>query len=205
MIGVVNTGRGNVASVLNMFRAVGVDAALVDNRDVLRRASKLVLPGVGSFDAGMSGLRSSGLLEVLIERVMQERVPVLGLCLGMQLFARRSEEGTTPGLGWIDAEVRRLILPPGQSGLKLPHMGWNTIEIRQEHPLLFGFDGIPRFYFVHSYHVCCDDRTDVLATGTHGEEFAAAIAHGNIMGTQFHPEKSHKFGMRLLRNFAERV
>jgi glutamine amidotransferase len=205
VIGVVNTGLGNVASVLNMFRAVGAEALVVEDRTVLRAASKLVLPGVGSFDAGMSGLRSSGLLELLTERVLYDKVPILGLCLGMQLFSRRSEEGTSSGLGWIEADVTRLTLELGEGRLKLPHMGWNTLAVEQEHPLLSGFDTPPRFYFVHSYQVCCERTEDVIGTCMYGSRFVAALAHGNIMGTQFHPEKSHKFGMRLLRNFAELV
>ena len=202
MIVVVDYGMGNLGSVRNMLRKLGADVRVSSDPALIHHAEKLVLPGVGAFDQGMRGLEVRGLLPVLHEKVVEHKAPILGICLGMQLFARRSEEGALPGLGWLDAEVVRFSFPQPGTVVKVPHMGWNTVEVRQDHPLFAGFDGPPRFYFVHSYHMCCHDPRDVLATSAHGGEFTAAVARGNILATQFHPEKSHSFGLRLLGNFS---
>jgi imidazole glycerol-phosphate synthase subunit HisH len=201
-IAIVDYGMGNLGSVSNMLKRVGVEAVITSDPEVILGASKLILPGVGSFDNGMANLSERGLKGVLERKVLAEKTPILGICLGMQLFSGRSEEGTLPGLGWIDAETVRFRFPPEQGHLKVPHMGWNNLSPAREHPLLSGFDEPPRFYFVHSFHVRCARREDVLATCHYGFDFTASVWHENILGTQFHPEKSHKFGMRVLSNFA---
>jgi imidazole glycerol-phosphate synthase subunit HisH len=221
MITIVDYGVGNLGSILNMLKKVGAKAQTSSDPDVLRQAVKLILPGVGAFDAGMRKLNETGLLPVLNELVLEKKIPVIGLCLGMQLLTKRSEEGAEAGLGWIDAHTVRFKFGPENAHLKVPHMGWNTLDIRRQHPLVADLS-IPawpaepagsghslgpesRFYFVHSFHIVCADETDVVAFTDYGYPFAAIISRGNIMGAQFHPEKSHKFGMQLLRNFAERV
>lgn len=205
MITIVDYGVGNVGSILNMLKKVGAKAEASSDPDVLRRAEKLILPGVGAFDAGMRKLHETGLIPLLNELVLEKKVPVLGLCLGMQLMTQRSAEGTEAGLGWFDAETVRFQFGPENAHLKVPHMGWNTLEVRRPHPLVADLGPEPRFYFVHSYHVVCADQSDVVACTDYGHAVTAIIARENILGAQFHPEKSHKFGMQLLRNFVERV
>lgn len=205
MITIVDYGVGNLGSILNMLKKVGAKARTSSDLAVLRQAEKLILPGVGAFDAGMAKLNEAGLAPVLNEVVLEKKVPVLGLCLGMQLMTMGSEEGTEAGLGWIDAETVRFKFGPANAHLKVPHMGWNTLDVRRQHPLVSDLEPESRFYFVHSYYIVCADETDVVATTDYGYPLAAVINRGNIMGAQFHPEKSHRFGMQLLRNFAERV
>lgn len=204
MIVVVDTGVANLGSIANMLRKIGAEAVISDQGPNIERARKLILPGVGAFDRGMTALRERGLVDVLTARVLEDKVPLLGLCLGMQLLTRGSEEGRLPGLGWLDARTVRFQFT-GESGLKVPHMGWNHLEACRPHPLLQGLGGDARFYFVHSYHLECDDPGLVLGQTTYGYRFASAVARDNIMGFQFHPEKSHRFGMTVLRNFAQQV
>jgi glutamine amidotransferase len=165
----------------------------------------LILPGVGAFDAGMSKLRERGLIDLLNELVLEKKVPVLGHCLGLQLMTKRSEEGQEAGLGWIDAETVRFRFDAEHAPLKVPHMGWNVLDIRRPHPLVADLGNDARFYFVHTYHIVCAEEADVVAYTDYGYNFASVVHKGNIVGAQFHPEKSHKFGMQFLRNFAERV
>lgn len=198
MIAIVDYGMGNLGSVRNMMARIGVEACITGDPEVLARAPKLILPGVGSFDEAMDSLRASPFLPVLHRRVLEEGIPVLGICLGMQLFCRGSEEGAGPGLGWIPARVRRLRVP---SSLPVPHMGWNTLEPAGASPLVAGLDPEARFYFAHSYCVDCDQSRDVAAWTRYGERFPAAIARGNLLGVQFHPEKSLRNGMNILKNF----
>ena len=205
MITIVDYGVGNLGSILNMLKKIGAKAQTSSDPDVLRQAKKLILPGVGAFDPGMRKLNEVGLVPLLNELVREKKVPVLGLCLGMQLMTKGSEEGTEAGLGWIDAETVRFKFGPENAHLKVPHMGWNMLDIRREHPLVSDLEPESRFYFVHSYHIVCKDEADVVAYTDYGYPLAAVINKGNIMGAQFHPEKSHKFGMQLLKNFAERV
>jgi len=200
---VVDYGMGNVGSILNMFRRIGCDAAASSDAQRIASADRLVLPGVGAFDHAMRRLRSLGLVDPLCQKALVERVPVLGICLGLQLFTRRSEEGDAPGLGWIAAETKRFAFPLGLPRLQVPHMGWNFVRPRQGDTLFAGTTvPYPRFYFVHSYHVVCECCDDISAWCTYGYDFACAVHRGNIMGVQFHPEKSHRFGLELLRNFA---
>ena len=205
MITIVDYGVGNLGSIANMLKKVGTKAISSSDPEVLQKADKLILPGVGAFDAGMRKLRESGLVPVLNELVLEKRIPVLGLCLGMQLMTKRSEEGAEAGLGWIDAETVRFKFGPENAHLKIPHMGWNTLDIRRQHSLVSDLGFESRFYFVHSYHIVCSDEMDVVAYTEYGYPLATVINKGNIMGAQFHPEKSHKFGMKLLKNFVELV
>lgn len=200
MITIVDYGVGNTGSILNMFKKIGVAAQMTSSAPEISAATKLVLPGVGAFDSGMQKLEETGLVPVLNRMVLEGGVPVLGICLGMQLLSRGSEEGELRGLGWIDAETIRL--DAGAAGLRIPHMGWNELHVVRPHPVLAGLDQDSRFYFVHSYYVRCRHAANVIGETTYGAPFASAIADRNIVGVQFHPEKSHRFGMQLLRNFA---
>jgi glutamine amidotransferase len=204
VIVVVDYGMGNVGSIANMLKKVGAPAAICAQPQEIARADKLILPGVGAFDAAMERINSSGLREALDRRVIAEQVPVLGICLGMQLLTGGSEEGELPGLGWVAARslaFRGRIDPQ----LKSPHMGWNLVQPGTPSALTAGFSALaePRFYFVHSYFVECDDPAAAILRTSYGVSYASAIQHGNIYGVQFHPEKSHRFGMRLLENFAK--
>ncbi len=202
MIAIVNYGMGNLGSISNMLKKIGADAEVTSDPASIRCARKLILPGVGAFDAGMHQLAQLGLVDALNEQATIRRVPILGICLGMQLMTASSEEGVLPGLGWVDAETRRFDLPPG-SALKVPHMGWNVVAASKSSALLRGADAEQRFYFVHSYRVHCRNPSDILLTAEYGGRFDAGFERDNFMGVQFHPEKSHRFGMALLRNFAE--
>ena len=202
MIAIIDYGMGNLGSIRNMFKKIGADSRITADPAVIQQADKLVIPGVGSFDAGMRSLAYSGLIGLLRERILESKVPVLGICLGMQLMTKRSEEGGLPGLGWVEAETVRFT-PPAGSALRVPHMGWNTVTPVKCSPLLKGAEAEERFYFVHSYFVKCLNQADVLLTAEHGHPFDAAFCCGNLAGVQFHPEKSHNFGMRFLRNFVE--
>lgn len=205
MIIIVDYGVGNLGSISNMFKKIGFKAVTSSKTETLQSADKLILPGVGAFDPGMRKLHETGLVPVLNELVLEKKVPALGLCLGMQLMTRKSEEGVEAGLGWIDAETVRFKFGQENAHLKVPHMGWNTLDIQRQHPLVSDLGPESRFYFVHSYHVVCEDDADVVAYTDYGYPLAAVINKGNVMGAQFHPEKSHKFGMQLLKSFAERV
>jgi imidazole glycerol-phosphate synthase subunit HisH len=200
-IAIVDYGVGNVGSIQNMLKKVGARSVLASSPDQILEARKLILPGVGAVDAGMDALRKSGLIDALSHQALQVKVPVIGLCLGMQLMTERSEEGSLPGLGWIRAQTVRFAPLPG---LKIPHMGWNLATPAKQSAILKQFPDGARFYFVHSYYVTCANPSDALLFATYGStRFAAGVQHENLIGVQFHPEKSHRFGMWLLRNFAE--
>ena len=202
MIIIINYGMGNLGSILNMLKKISAPAIISSDAEEIRRADKLILPGVGAFDNGMINLDSLGFVPVIEEKVLHQKTPILGICLGMQLMTKSSEEGKLPGLGWIDAQTARFKHDPALN-LKIPHMGWNTISMKKEHPLFREMHSDPRFYFVHSFHALCYNVQDVLTTSHYGYDFVSAFQRNNIMGVQFHPEKSHKYGMRLLKNFAE--
>jgi imidazole glycerol-phosphate synthase subunit HisH len=201
---ILDYGMGNLGSVLNMLRKIGADALISADPDDVLTADKLILPGVGSFDRGMKNLRERNFLNPLHKAVLENKKPVLGICLGFQLMTRSSEEGTEKGLGWLSANTVRfrqadLSLNPQ---LKIPHMGWKNVAFNPYSKLFQTGEGEIRFYFVHSYHVACDYATDISATAMYGEkEFVASCEREYIFGTQFHPEKSHKYGAQLLRNF----
>lgn len=201
MIIIIDYGMGNIGSILNMLKKIGAEGRISSDPDEIRGADRLILPGVGAFDQGMANLERMGLIPVLNERVRNGGTPVLGICLGMQLMTKSSEEGKAAGLGWIDARTVRFRHAPSLN-LKVPHMGWNLIEQKKESPLLAGMYTDPRFYFVHSFHAVCADPSDVLTSTHHGYEFTSSFQRGNIIGVQFHPEKSHKYGMKLLSNWA---
>jgi len=203
MIVIVDYGVGNLGSIINMLKKAGARTMASSDPTVLEQAEKLILPGVGAFDAGMNKLNERGLVPLLNHLALEKKVPFLGLCLGLQLMTKRSEEGQAPGLGWLDAEAVRFNFGTDQTHLKVPHMGWNTIEICRPSLLLSNLEPDSRFYFVHSYYVRSRDREAVLAETDYGGRFPSILGRGNIMGAQFHPEKSHKYGMRLLKNFAE--
>jgi imidazole glycerol-phosphate synthase subunit HisH len=201
MIVVIDYGMGNMGSILNMLKKVGAEAIVSSDKSVIERATKLILPGVGAFDNGMKNLNRLDLVPVLNRKAQDEKIPVLGVCLGMQLLTKGSEEGDLPGLGWIDAETIKFRFDKTDSSLKIPHMGWNTVEIKQPDGIFADMHEEPRFYFVHSYYVRCVEEADVLATTHYGLDFTSAVRRANICGTQFHPEKSHKFGMKVFKNF----
>lgn len=202
MITVVDYGAGNIGSVVNMIRKSGGQVAATGSVGELADAEKILLPGVGSFDNAMTRLKNLGLVDVLQERAAAG-VNFLGICLGMQLLATHSEEGSIPGLGLIPGAVRKFKFDGECSSLKIPHMGWNRVRAVREHSLANGLDQDARFYFVHSYFYDCDNPEDVLFSARYGIDFAAGVQRGNVMGVQFHPEKSHRYGMQLLKNFIE--
>ncbi len=202
MIVIVDYGIGNLASVLNMFKKIGVKEVVIsNNEEVISRADKILLPGVGAFDAGMKNLENSKLIAVLNDKVIKEKVPILGICLGMQLLTQKSEEGELKGLGWVDAETVKFKFDASLK-LKIPHMGWNYIKIQRENPLV-KMDSKNRYYFVHSYYVKCHNQSQSIATSEFGLDFTCMVNKDNIFGAQFHPEKSLKFGMKLLENFSK--
>lgn len=202
MIVVLDHGLGNIGSVVNMVKRVGGQVVASADPGVIATADRLILPGVGRFDVGMGQLERLGLLDVLHTAVLVRKIPILGICLGMQLFTERSEEGERPGLGWIAGETVRF---DGirLGGLRVPHMGWNEVVPRRSTPLFVQLGGETRFYFLHSYHVTCRDDSDVLATARYGYDFVSALQRGNIVGVQFHPEKSHRFGMEIMKVFVQ--
>ena len=202
MIAIVNYGLGNLTSILNMHKRLGIDAIITNNPEELQRADKLILPGVGHFDKGMQNLQQSGLLALLNKMVLQEKKPMLGICLGAQLMTRSSEEGVEKGLGWLPADTIKFKLD-GNASLKVPHMGWTDLNVRKDSPIWQNLPAGPRFYFVHTYHFKFDDTTNVTGSAMYGYDFACAFQKENIFGVQFHPEKSHKFGMKLLENFSK--
>jgi len=199
---IIDYGMGNLSSIANMIKKVGGVSSICSNLEQLDKAEKLILPGVGSFDHGITSLLDNNWKDVLDNMVKIKRVPVLGICLGMQLMCNNSEEGRLSGLGWIDAQIRRFSFPE-HTKLKVPHMGWNTVDVTKPNPLLDSVQEEQRFYFVHSFHAVCADPADVLATAHHGYDFCAAFSRDNIFGVQFHPEKSHRFGMELMKRFVD--
>lgn len=201
MVGIINYGLGNLGSIQNMLRVIGEKSIISDDKNVLDECDKYILPGVGAFDAGVTKLTESGLVTYIKEKVQEEKKPLLGICLGMQLLGRKSEEGLLLGLDLIPFDNIRFNVE--KQNLKVPHMGWDIVDFKQNIPLINGLNGQQRYYFVHSYHAVCDFEENIMMTCDYGYEFAAAVVKDNIMGVQFHPEKSHDFGMALLKNFVE--
>ena len=200
MITIVNTGIANVNSVRNMLARLGCDARIVDDADIVRGADRLILPGVGAFDAGVRALGASGLGEAVREAVLERGASLLGICLGMQLLLDGSEEGSLGGLSLVPGLSKRFRVE--DMNLRVPHMGWNTVRWQRESPVFPRGDDEQRFYFVHSYHVECRDAADVCGVSRYGVDFTAVLQRGRIFGAQFHPEKSHRFGMEVLQRYA---
>lgn len=203
MIHIVDYGLGNIQAFLTMFKRLGVEAVRAQSAVDLEGATKLILPGVGAFDHAMQLLGQSGMRPALETLVLNGKVPVLGICVGMQILASTSEEGRLPGLGWIHGRVRSFRSEQRSAGLPLPHMGWNDVQPKSGSPIFAGLEADARFYFLHSYFFECDDPSHVAATASYGFDFGCAVSAGNVHGVQFHPEKSHHFGAQLLKNFAE--
>jgi len=201
MITVIDYGMGNLGSVINMLKKIGVASKITSDLEEIKTATKLLLPGVGSFDKAMQRINDSGIKEVLDYKALKEETPVLGICLGMQLLTNNSEEGIEKGLGYINASTKKFTFQDNK--LKVPHMGWNLVEKSTLSQLTTNFDEESRFYFVHSYYVEVEKQENSILKTTYGLEFDSAIQHKNIYGAQFHPEKSHKFGMKLLKNFSK--
>lgn len=201
MITIVDYSVGNIKSVANMLRALGAASRISSSPDEIAQAERLILPGVGHFDHGMRELHERGLIAALSARVLEDRIPILGICLGAQLLTRSSEEGDRPGLGWIDATAVRFDSSRMDPRLCVPHMGWADTWALRTHLLFAGLPDDTRFYYVHSYHLACDAPDQAVLAARHGYDFVSGVARGNILGVQFHPEKSHRFGMQLLRNF----
>jgi len=199
MIVIIDYKTGNLGSILNMFKKIGAEAIASSDISDIERADKIILPGVGSFDNGMNNLKEMDLIPVLNEKVLVKKTPILGICLGMQLFSQKSEEGKLAGLDWIDAETIKF--NGENTKFKIPHMGWNTINVKKEGPLLINMCQEARFYFVHSYHLICKNQENIIANTNYIYEFPSIIQKENIFGVQFHPEKSHKFGIKLFNNF----
>lgn len=204
MIHIVDYGVGNIQAFLNLFKRVGVDAQRACTASALAGATRLVLPGVGHFDHAMQRLNDSGMRSRLEELVLETQVPVVGICVGMQMLAQGSDEGILPGLNWIPGRVRSFASHPNSAELTMPHMGWNELQPRAGAKLFAcGFDDAPQFYFLHSYYFDAQDKKDVAATAHYGIDFDAVVAKGHIHGIQCHPEKSHHWGEQLLKNFVE--
>lgn len=201
MIGIIDYGLGNLGSIQNMLKVIGAKSVISSDIIILEKCDKYILPGVGAFDAGMSQLTEKGLVDFVKKAATIDKKPILGICLGMQLLGRRSEEGKLEGLGLIPFETVRFQLE--NTNLKIPHMGWDIVDFKKNNPLVKNLEGKQRYYFVHSFHAKCDFEENILMTCDYGYKFAAAVCKNNVIGVQFHPEKSHDFGMALLKNFVE--
>lgn len=203
MITIVNYGLGNIGSFANMYKRMHVPVQIATSAAELKDATRLILPGVGSFDHAMDLLNASGMREALDDLVVQQRVPVLGICVGMQILCDGSDEGVKPGLGWIPGRVRAFKNQPATKSLPLPHMGWNDVDATRCPALFKGLESDARFYFLHSFYVECAQPDDVASSAQYGLDFSCAVRRGNVYGVQFHPEKSHHWGAMLLKNFSE--
>ncbi len=200
-ITIIDYGMGNLGSIINMFKKLRIDARVSSEKSEIMDSDKLLLPGVGAFDAAMKRIHEQGLKDILDRKILDEKVPILGICLGMQLLTESSEEGVCNGLGWIPGRTLRFSFSEGSS-LKVPHMGWNYVALVNPSPLVSQLPDAPRFYFVHSYYVKVKDPNHSVMKTHYGLDFDSVIQKDNIFGAQFHPEKSHKFGMKILENFA---
>ena len=203
MIHIVDYGLGNVQAFLTMFKRLGLDAIRATTASDLTGASKIILPGVGAFDHAIELLDRSGMRPVLETLILKNKVPVLGICVGMQIMGTSSEEGQLTGLGWVPGKVRSFRSNEQSAILPLPHMGWNDVQPKSGLPIFAGLESDARFYFLHSYYFECEVPSHVAAVASYGFDFSCAVSAGNIYGVQFHPEKSHHFGAQLLKNFAE--
>ena len=203
MIAIIDYDMGNIGSIINMLKKVGAsDVVITHDATTILQSDRLILPGVGAFDTGMRMLHKYELIDCLKTCVIENKKPILGICLGMQLLGRSSQEGVLPGLGYVDFDNIKLNVD--EYGLRVPHMGWDYVDVLNEKSqLVKNIQPEPRYYFVHSYYAKCDSKKDILMTCHYGIDITAAIEHDNIYGVQFHPEKSHKYGALIIRNFLE--
>ena len=204
-ISIVNYGCGNIGSIVNMLKHIGVATEVISESEQVKKAEKIILPGVGKWDSGIHNLRVSGVLSTLEERVLNDKIPILGICLGMQLLLNSSEEGSLPGLGWIDGTVRAFDfsrVDTGSKRLAVPHMGWNAVTTTQESTLTESLDEKSKFYFVHSFYADLQASENILLRSQYGHFFTSGIKKENIYGLQFHPEKSHRHGMDIMKSFS---
>lgn len=202
MIAIIDYGVGNIRAFANIYKQLNIPIRIASKVDDLENVSKLILPGVGAFDYAMEQLENSGMKQRLDELVLLNKIPVLGICVGMQMLANGSDEGNKSGLGWIDAFVKKFDENKIKYTTRLPHMGWNSIQLLTKNKLLHGLDERARFYFLHSYYFDCFQKQDAIAATEYGIDFSCAVNKNNIYGVQFHPEKSHQNGIQLLQNFA---
>ena len=203
MVVIIDYGLGNLGSIKNMLYKIGVNADITRDAALIESASKVILPGVGAFDNGMQNLSDYNLIDLLNKKVLVDKIPVLGICLGMQLMTKSSEEGKLAGLGWVDAETIKFKLESSEKRFTIPNMGWEYVKQEKESRLLKGMFANPKFYFVHSYYVKSNNSNDVILSANYSHDFVSGFEKENVMGVQFHPEKSHKYGMKLLKNFIE--
>ena len=203
MIAIIDYGLGNILAFVNTFKSLNIPVAVARNAGALTKATRLILPGVGAFDHAMELLQASGMRHTLDTLALERKVPILGICVGMQILAASSEEGSMPGLGWISGSVRAFKSEPQSAGLPLPHMGWNDVRQVRNTMLFKRLETDARFYFLHSYFFECEQQENVAAVADYGMDFSCAVHSENVYGVQFHPEKSHQWGVQLLKNFAE--
>ena len=202
MITIIDYGVGNIKAFLNVYKQLNIPVQTAKTSAEIESATKLILPGVGAFDHAMDRLNNSGMREALDDAVLNRKVPIIGICVGMQMLSASSDEGGLSGLGWIDGSVKKFDLTQIQHTTYLPHMGWNDVNPVADLPLFTGLMNDARFYFLHSYYFECNNQEDILAFTDYVGQFACAVGSGNIYGVQFHPEKSHHYGIQLLNNFA---
>lgn len=203
MITIIDYNAGNIKSIQNMLKRIGVASSIATTQAQIKMANKLILPGVGHFDHGMNNLKNTGFIDILHQKVVLEKTPVLGICLGAQMLGNKSDEGEQKGLGWIDMDIvkfNKAVMPESH---KIPHMSWNEIKVKKSSKLMEGLTNQSRFYFVHAFHMQPNNEDDVLTTTNYGYEFSSSVEKNNIYGVQFHPEKSHKYGMKILENFSK--
>jgi len=203
MITIIDYGLGNIRAFVNVYERLNIKTKIARVGEDIKDATKIILPGVGAFDYAMSQLNASGMRDELEKQVLENKVPVVGICVGMQILAKSSDEGKLPGLGWIDGDVKLFDTDKIPYKTRLPHMGWNSISPVKDNLLLDGFDNESRFYFLHSYYFVCNKQEEVISTTEYGITYASAVNCDNIYGIQFHPEKSHSNGIQLLHNFAK--
>ncbi len=201
MIVIIDYGMGNLRSVQKAFERIKVPVLITSDKTEIHKAAKIVLPGVGNFERGIANLKSNALFDTLNEAVNENKIPILGICLGMQLMTEYSEEGNVEGFGWVKARTKKFVFDG--AGLKIPHMGWNNINVVRDSPMTNNISPDNLFYFVHSYYVTCKNQGDVLANTNYGVSFVSSFQKENIYGCQFHPEKSHDAGLKMLKNFSE--